>query len=80
MIEPKDLTITSVNLLTRPWICKTDFSLNIDWSTSNIGFGQAVLYSCDGKLGIETEHMTKEFVMELFSKLYDEAIKDSEQS
>ncbi len=80
MIEPKYLVIDKIVVLTRPHINKTDFSIGIHWSTSNIGFGEVNLYRCDGKLGMETETMSKEFVMSLFGLLYDEAIKEEVQS
>lgn len=48
-------------------------------STNDVGSGRVALYSKVGKIGIETEYMTKTFVMQLFSMLYDEAVKDGGQ-
>lgn len=46
----------------------------IQWSSDSLGFGEVSIYRQDGKLEIDNEAMSKQFVMHLFSKVVDTAM------
>jgi len=48
----------------------------INWGCEKIGFGQLCLKTVDGKLEIDDECMSKEFVKAVFNYIIDEAYQE----
>lgn len=46
-----------------------DVAIDIAWSTSNVGFGHLTLNSYKGRIEIDHENMSKEFVVALLTEL-----------
>ena len=52
--------------------------LIFNWGCDGIGFGQVVIAQHEGKLFIDDECMSKEFIKEMFSYFIDEYYKNNE--
>lgn len=52
-----------------PWV-------EIAWETVSAGFGSLTFFTQDGKLRMDTEAMSRDFVREVLLKLIDVAVED----
>lgn len=50
--------------------------MKIQWSSDSMGFGEVTFEVTDGKVSIDTEAMSKDFVKALLSRMVDKIIPD----
>ena len=57
-------------------IKKSQPGIIFNWGAKGVGFGQIIIVSNDGKLYIDDECMSKEFIKEMFGHFIDEYYKE----